>query len=125
MERLQGRVAVITGAATSQVSYTAAKGGVLALTREVGVQLSRELSRARRSSARPHPVGPVPRCRSSRQIHRRAAAATKASNNLSSAMTSGCHCTPSTNGASGSSHTSMLSSSAQPVTVRLPASATA
>ena len=30
------------GAATSQISYTASKGGVLAMTRELGVQLARE-----------------------------------------------------------------------------------
>jgi len=32
----------ILGAATSQISYTAAKGGVLALSRELGVQFARE-----------------------------------------------------------------------------------
>jgi NAD(P)-dependent dehydrogenase (short-subunit alcohol dehydrogenase family) len=32
----------VMGAATSQVSYTASKGGVLALTRELGVQFARE-----------------------------------------------------------------------------------
>ena len=30
------------GAATSQISYTASKGGVLAMTRELGVQFARE-----------------------------------------------------------------------------------
>ncbi len=30
------------GAATSQVSYTASKGGVLAMSRELGVQFARE-----------------------------------------------------------------------------------
>jgi NAD(P)-dependent dehydrogenase (short-subunit alcohol dehydrogenase family) len=30
------------GAATSQISYTASKGGVLALSRELGVQFARE-----------------------------------------------------------------------------------
>jgi NAD(P)-dependent dehydrogenase (short-subunit alcohol dehydrogenase family) len=32
----------VMGAATSQISYTASKGGVLALTRELGVQFARE-----------------------------------------------------------------------------------
>src|SRR6185437_3717710 len=32
----------VLGAATSQVSYTASKGGVLAMTRELGVQFARE-----------------------------------------------------------------------------------
>lgn len=32
----------IMGAATSQISYTASKGGVLAMTRELGVQFARE-----------------------------------------------------------------------------------
>src|SRR5437868_8133760 len=31
----------VLGAATSQISYTASKGGVLALSRELGVQLAR------------------------------------------------------------------------------------
>ncbi|WP_333774919.1 3-oxoacyl-ACP reductase [Streptomyces sp. IBSBF 3136] len=48
--RRQGRGSIINtasfvarmGAATSQISYTASKGGVLALTRELGVQFARE-----------------------------------------------------------------------------------
>jgi len=32
----------VMGAATSQISYTASKGGVLALTREIGVELARQ-----------------------------------------------------------------------------------
>ena len=32
----------LMGAATSQISYTASKGGVLAMTRELGVQFARE-----------------------------------------------------------------------------------
>jgi NAD(P)-dependent dehydrogenase (short-subunit alcohol dehydrogenase family) len=48
--RRQGRGSVINtasfvavmGSATSQISYTAAKGGVLALSRELGVQFARE-----------------------------------------------------------------------------------
>jgi NAD(P)-dependent dehydrogenase (short-subunit alcohol dehydrogenase family) len=32
----------VVGAATSQISYTASKGGVLAMTRELGVQFARE-----------------------------------------------------------------------------------
>jgi NAD(P)-dependent dehydrogenase (short-subunit alcohol dehydrogenase family) len=48
--RRQGRGSIINtasfvavmGAATSQISYTAAKGGVLALSRELGVQFARE-----------------------------------------------------------------------------------
>jgi NAD(P)-dependent dehydrogenase (short-subunit alcohol dehydrogenase family) len=32
----------VMGAATSQISYTAAKGGVLALSRELGVQFARQ-----------------------------------------------------------------------------------
>jgi NAD(P)-dependent dehydrogenase (short-subunit alcohol dehydrogenase family) len=32
----------VTGSATSQISYTASKGGVLALSRELGVQFARE-----------------------------------------------------------------------------------
>ena len=46
----QGRGAIVNtasfvatmGAATSQISYTASKGGVLAMTRELGVQLARQ-----------------------------------------------------------------------------------
>jgi NAD(P)-dependent dehydrogenase (short-subunit alcohol dehydrogenase family) len=34
--------AALLGAATSQISYTASKGGVLAMTRELGVQFARE-----------------------------------------------------------------------------------
>ncbi len=34
--------AALMGAATSQISYTASKGGVLAMTRELGVQFARE-----------------------------------------------------------------------------------
>ena len=41
MGRLDGKVCVITGAATSQISYTASKGGVLALSRELGVEFAR------------------------------------------------------------------------------------
>jgi NAD(P)-dependent dehydrogenase (short-subunit alcohol dehydrogenase family) len=48
--REQGRGSIINtasfvalmGAATSQISYTASKGGVLAMTRELGVQFARE-----------------------------------------------------------------------------------
>ncbi len=48
--RRQGRGSVINtasfvavmGAATSQISYTASKGGVLAMSRELGVQFARE-----------------------------------------------------------------------------------
>ncbi|MDA2808742.1 3-oxoacyl-ACP reductase [Nocardiopsis suaedae] len=48
--REQGRGAIVNtasfvatmGAATSQISYTASKGGVLALSRELGVQFARE-----------------------------------------------------------------------------------
>ena len=48
--RRQGRGSIINtasfvavlGAATSQISYTASKGGVLALSRELGVQFARE-----------------------------------------------------------------------------------
>jgi NAD(P)-dependent dehydrogenase (short-subunit alcohol dehydrogenase family) len=48
--RVQGRGAIINtasfvavmGSATSQISYTASKGGVLALSRELGVQFARE-----------------------------------------------------------------------------------
>jgi NAD(P)-dependent dehydrogenase (short-subunit alcohol dehydrogenase family) len=48
--RRQGRGSVINtasfvavmGSATSQISYTASKGGVLALSRELGVQFARE-----------------------------------------------------------------------------------
>jgi NAD(P)-dependent dehydrogenase (short-subunit alcohol dehydrogenase family) len=32
----------VLGAATSQISYTASKGGVLAMSRELGVQFARE-----------------------------------------------------------------------------------
>jgi NAD(P)-dependent dehydrogenase (short-subunit alcohol dehydrogenase family) len=32
----------VMGAATSQISYTASKGGVLAMTRELGVQFARQ-----------------------------------------------------------------------------------
>jgi NAD(P)-dependent dehydrogenase (short-subunit alcohol dehydrogenase family) len=48
--RRQGKGAIINtasfvavlGAATSQISYTASKGGVLAMSRELGVQFARE-----------------------------------------------------------------------------------
>jgi NAD(P)-dependent dehydrogenase (short-subunit alcohol dehydrogenase family) len=48
--RRQGKGSIINtasfvamlGAATSQISYTASKGGVLAMTRELGVQFARE-----------------------------------------------------------------------------------
>ncbi len=48
--RVQGRGAIVNtasfvavmGSATSQISYTASKGGVLALSRELGVQFARE-----------------------------------------------------------------------------------
>jgi NAD(P)-dependent dehydrogenase (short-subunit alcohol dehydrogenase family) len=48
--QLQGRGSIVNtasfvalmGAATSQISYTASKGGVLAMTRELGVQFARE-----------------------------------------------------------------------------------
>jgi len=48
--RRQGRGSIINtasfvavmGAATSQISYSASKGGVLAMTRELGVQFARE-----------------------------------------------------------------------------------
>jgi NAD(P)-dependent dehydrogenase (short-subunit alcohol dehydrogenase family) len=48
--RAQGRGSIINtasfvavmGAATSQISYTASKGGVLAMSRELGVQFARE-----------------------------------------------------------------------------------
>jgi len=48
--RRQGRGAIVNtasfvavmGSATSQISYTASKGGVLALSRELGVQFARE-----------------------------------------------------------------------------------
>src|SRR5690242_12296941 len=48
--RVQGRGAIVNtasfvavmGSATSQISYTAPKGGVLALSRELGVQFARE-----------------------------------------------------------------------------------
>ena len=48
--RAQGRGAIVNtasfvavlGSATSQISYTASKGGVLAMTRELGVQFARE-----------------------------------------------------------------------------------
>jgi NAD(P)-dependent dehydrogenase (short-subunit alcohol dehydrogenase family) len=48
--RTQGRGSIINtasfvavmGAATSQISYTASKGGVLAMSRELGVQFARE-----------------------------------------------------------------------------------
>ncbi|GAA0279988.1 3-oxoacyl-ACP reductase [Cryptosporangium japonicum] len=42
------------GAATSQISYTASKGGVLAMTRELGVQFAREGIRV--NSVSPGPV---------------------------------------------------------------------
>jgi NAD(P)-dependent dehydrogenase (short-subunit alcohol dehydrogenase family) len=35
-------VVAVVGSATSQISYTAAKGGVLALSRELGVQYARD-----------------------------------------------------------------------------------
>jgi NAD(P)-dependent dehydrogenase (short-subunit alcohol dehydrogenase family) len=44
----------VMGAATSQVSYTASKGGVLALSRELGVQFARE--RIRVNALCPGPV---------------------------------------------------------------------
>jgi NAD(P)-dependent dehydrogenase (short-subunit alcohol dehydrogenase family) len=44
----------VMGAATSQISYTASKGGVLALTRELGVQFARQ--RVRVNALCPGPV---------------------------------------------------------------------
>jgi NAD(P)-dependent dehydrogenase (short-subunit alcohol dehydrogenase family) len=44
----------VMGAATSQISYTASKGGVLALSRELGVQFARE--RIRVNALCPGPV---------------------------------------------------------------------
>jgi NAD(P)-dependent dehydrogenase (short-subunit alcohol dehydrogenase family) len=44
----------VMGAATSQISYTASKGGVLALSRELGVQFARE--RVRVNALCPGPV---------------------------------------------------------------------
>jgi NAD(P)-dependent dehydrogenase (short-subunit alcohol dehydrogenase family) len=44
----------VMGSATSQISYTASKGGVLALTRELGVQFARE--RIRVNALCPGPV---------------------------------------------------------------------
>ena len=94
----QGRGSIINtasfvarmGAATSQISYTASKGGVLAMSRELGVQFAREGirvnalcpgpgqhpaapgavrqgPRARRPPPRPHPAGPVRRGRRDRR----------------------------------------------------------
>jgi NAD(P)-dependent dehydrogenase (short-subunit alcohol dehydrogenase family) len=40
--RQQRRGSIINTAATSQISYTASKGGVLAMSRELGVQFARE-----------------------------------------------------------------------------------
>src|SRR5439155_2538470 len=48
--RVQGKGAIVNtasfvavmGSATSQISYTASKGGVLAMSRELGVQFARE-----------------------------------------------------------------------------------
>ena len=85
-------VAVI-GAATSQISYTASKGGVLALSRELGVQFARrgvrvnalcpgpvdtpllrelfaERPREGRAPARPRPDGPLRRAARDRQRRR-------------------------------------------------------
>ena len=45
----------LMGAATSQISYTASKGGVLAMTRELGVQFAREGIRV--NALCPGPVG--------------------------------------------------------------------
>ncbi len=50
------------GAATSQISYTASKGGVLAMSRELGVQFAREGIRVNALSARDRST---PRCSSS------------------------------------------------------------
>ena len=36
----------VMGAATSQISYSASKGGVLSMSRELGVQFAREIGRA-------------------------------------------------------------------------------
>ena len=36
----------VLGSATSQISYTASKGGVLAMSRELGVQFARQIGRA-------------------------------------------------------------------------------
>ena len=165
------------GSATSQISYTASKGGVLAMTRELGVQFAREgirvnaLSpgpvntpllaealcqrpRARRTQTGAHPDGSVRRCLgnscgsgvpglrrrilhyryellSRRRYYRRLRhsavarqAARNASNRRVSSSTSGCHCTPTTKRLLGSSQTSMVPSTAQPVMVSRPASAT-
>jgi NAD(P)-dependent dehydrogenase (short-subunit alcohol dehydrogenase family) len=56
------------GAATSQISYTASKGGVLAMSRELGVQFAREGIRVNAlSPARPHPVRPLRRAERDRR----------------------------------------------------------
>ncbi len=98
--RRQGRGSIINtasfvarmGAATSQISYTASKGGVLAMSRELGVQFAREGirvnalcpdrstppppgtlrqgPRAGRAAPRPHPAGPVRRGRGDRRRRR-------------------------------------------------------
>lgn len=67
--RRQGRGSIINtasfvarmGAATSQISYTASKGGVLAMSRELGVQFAREGIRV--NALCPGPVN-TPCCRS-------------------------------------------------------------
>ena len=80
----------VLGAATSQISYTASKGGVLAMSRELGVEFARQGVRvnalcpgpvdtpllrelfakdpeARRAPARPRADGPLRRGRRDRQ----------------------------------------------------------
>ena len=80
----------VLGAATSQISYTASKGGVLSMSRELGVQFARQGvrvnalcpgpgehaasagavrqgPRARRAAARAHPHGPLRRARGDRR----------------------------------------------------------
>src|SRR4051812_49477650 len=48
----------VLGAATSQISYTASKGGVLALSRELGVEFARRGVRV--NALCPRPVGTPP-----------------------------------------------------------------
>ena len=55
----------VMGAATSQISYTASKGGVLALSRELGVEFGKKGVRV--NALCPGPVNTPAACRSFRE----------------------------------------------------------
>jgi NAD(P)-dependent dehydrogenase (short-subunit alcohol dehydrogenase family) len=55
-----GSFVAVIGAATSQISYTASKGGVLAMSRELGVQFARDGVQFARDGVRVNAICPGP-----------------------------------------------------------------